>query len=167
MLGFYVEARGASWVRLEDVPGHAALLRTRTLRTRRSLADRTTGTNGYRFAAWAGDFEAVFAGTDLGREPTDERHRYVVLRFNFSAFNNALPTLERRFEEYCALEVRGALERNPDLFPEPVYRRILAPPDIGGKAHRAVPPRQRPTVSRCTCSSTSRPADGCDRAHRA
>ena len=57
----------------------------------------------------------------------------MVLRFNFSAFNNALPTLERRFEEYCALEVRSALERNPDLFPEPVCRRILALPDIGGK----------------------------------
>ena len=87
----------------------------------------------YYSRVWAGDFEAVFEDTDLGRAPTSERSRYVVLRFNFSAFNDALPTLERNFEEYCALEVRDALERNPDLFPEPAVRRILAPPGISGK----------------------------------
>ncbi len=30
---------------------------------------------------WAREFDTVFVGTDLGREPTAERHRYVVLRF--------------------------------------------------------------------------------------
>ncbi len=77
-------------------------------------------------------FDAVFRGTDAGREPTDERSRYVVLRFNFSAFNDALESLERNFEEYCRLRIRHALERNPDLFPEPAARRILAPPAVAG-----------------------------------
>ena len=77
-------------------------------------------------------FDTVFGGTDIAREPTDERNRYVVLRFNFSAFNDTLKMLERNFEEYCRLEIRHALERNPDLFPEPALERILAPDFVAG-----------------------------------
>ena len=80
----------------------------------------------------AGAFETLFGGTDIGRRPTEERRSYVVLRFNFSAFNDALETLERNFEEYCRLEIRQALERNPDLFPEAAARRILAPVSVAG-----------------------------------
>ena len=47
------------------------------------------------------EFEAVFGGTDLGRQPTENRHRYVVLRFDFSAFDDTLETLRERFETYC------------------------------------------------------------------
>ena len=82
---------------------------------------------------WAGEFETVFSGTDLGSEPTAERHRYVVLRFNFSAVNDALPRLERSFETYCHIELRGALERHPDLFPQASQQRILAPDGITDK----------------------------------
>ena len=82
---------------------------------------------------WAHEFDTVFAGTDLGREPTVERHRYVVLRFNFSAVNDALPRLERSFETYCHMELRGALERHPDFFPEAAQQRILAPDGITDK----------------------------------
>ena len=78
-------------------------------------------------------FEAVFGGTHLGRQPTDNRHRYVVLRFNFSAFDNTLETLRERFETYCHLIVRHALERNRDLFPEKQVERILSLPSIDAK----------------------------------
>ena len=77
-------------------------------------------------------FDTVFGGTDIARQPTDERNRYVVLRFNFSAFNDTLKMLERNFEEYCRLEIRHALERNPDLFPAPALERILAPDFVAG-----------------------------------
>ena len=82
---------------------------------------------------WGRDFEVVFAGTDIGRNPTEERSRYVVLRFNFSMVNDKLETLEREFETYCHIELRGALRRHPDLFPEAVLRDILAPPSIATK----------------------------------
>ena len=49
----------------------------------------------------ADDFAELFGGTDVVRDPTPNRGRYVVLRFNFSAFNDALETLERK--------VRGVL----------------------------------------------------------
>ena len=51
---------------------------------------------------WDHEFEATFAGTDIGADPTAERHRYVVLRFDFSAVNDKLETLEREFETSTA-----------------------------------------------------------------
>ena len=78
-------------------------------------------------------FETIFAGADVGRRPTPNRHRYVVLHFDFSAFDNTLETLRERFETYCFIELRHALERNADLFPEPVRERILAHPSIDAK----------------------------------
>ena len=80
----------------------------------------------------ADEWHAVFDGTDIGREPTDDRSRYVILRFNFSAFDDTLETLRERFEGYCARVIRGAVERNADLFPEAAVRRILAPPAPDG-----------------------------------
>ena len=74
----------------------------------------------------ANDFEALFAGTEIGRNPTPNRSRYVVLRFNFSAFNNALETLERNFENYCHNQLSYALEAYPELFPEPARHRICS-----------------------------------------
>ena len=81
----------------------------------------------------ADEFEALFGDLDIGRQPTANRHRYVILRFDFSAFNDALKTLEREFEAYCHSELRGALERNRDLFSESVIQRILSQPSIHTK----------------------------------
>ena len=81
----------------------------------------------------ADEFEAIFGGTYLGRQPTENRHRYVVLRFDFSAFDDTLETLRERFETYCHLLVRNALERNGDLFPARQMERILSLPSIDAK----------------------------------
>ena len=78
-------------------------------------------------------FDALFGGTDAGRRPTPNRNRYVILHFDFSAFDNTLETLRERFETYCFIELRHALERNADLFPEPVRERILAHPSVDAK----------------------------------
>ena len=82
---------------------------------------------------WADDFDATFGGTDIGRDPTEERSRYVTLRFNFSMVKDKLETLERSFEGYCHIELEATLERHPDLFPEATQQRILAPPSIDEK----------------------------------
>ena len=47
--------------------------------------------------------------------------------------NDKLETLEREFETYCMIELRGRLRRHPDLFPEAAVRDILAPPSIATK----------------------------------
>ena len=81
----------------------------------------------------ADHWHAVFDGTDIGRHPTEERSRHVVLRFDFSAFEDTLETLRERFETYCDIKLRGALRANADLFPDDVARRIQAPASIDGK----------------------------------
>ena len=81
----------------------------------------------------ADEFEAVFGGTHLGRHPTENRHRYVILRFNFSAFDDTLETLRQRFEEYCQMVVRHALERNADLFPEAARQHIRSSDSVNNQ----------------------------------
>ena len=80
----------------------------------------------------AGQFEELFDGTDIGQRPTGNRHRYVVLRFDFSAFDYTLETLRERFETYCRTRMHDGLERNADLFPDDACQRILAPAAIDG-----------------------------------
>ena len=88
---------------------------------------------GYYGRHWAGEFETLFGGTDIACAPTAERHRYVVVRFNFSAFDDTLETLEERFGYYCHIRLEGALGRNADLFPEETTRRILSASSVDGK----------------------------------
>ena len=78
-------------------------------------------------------FNAVFHGTDIGREATPNHSRHVVLRFNFSAFNNALETLERNFESYCRITFADALAWHPDIFPEDVAERLCGEATINDK----------------------------------
>ena len=78
-------------------------------------------------------FATLFAGTDIGHRPTPNRHRYVILHFDFSAFDDTLETLRERFEYYCFQQLRHALECNPDLFSAATVRRILAAPTIDTK----------------------------------
>ena len=84
----------------------------------------------YYSRAEAGDFDAVFAGTAIGADPTPDRSRYVVLRFDFSGLSGSLDTLNREFEESCTAQLRGALERHPDLLRAAELERILAPSSI-------------------------------------
>ena len=79
------------------------------------------------------DFERVFGGLDICRQPTANRGRYVVVRFNFSTFGSMPANLEREFDEYCRRHVRDAVEDNPDLFPDAAFDRIQAPTTINGQ----------------------------------
>ena len=78
-------------------------------------------------------FEALFAGTNIGKEPTANRSQYAVLRLNFSAFSKELATLRENFEGYCDTQLRQTLRRNADLFPDGLAQRILSPTSVGGR----------------------------------
>ena len=78
-------------------------------------------------------FKALFADTDIGREPTANRSSYAVLRLDFSAFGKGLSTLEESFEEYCDTHLRGMLEANADVFAKDQVRRILSRRTMGGR----------------------------------
>ena len=83
-----------------------------------------------------GNFEALFADTDIGREPTENRGRYAVLRLNFSAFSKRLETLEDSFEEYCDTRLGAMLDANADVFPEQLARRILSRRTMGARLNQ-------------------------------
>ena len=87
----------------------------------------------YYARAYKSDFNALFAGTDIGNEPTANRSCYAVLRLNFSAFSKELSTLRENFEGHCHTRLRGMLEVNAELFPDGLVQRILAPPTMGGR----------------------------------
>ena len=99
---------------------------------------------------WADDFDATFAVTDIGRDPTGDRaatsrcdsiEAEVYGRLTgspmwrtgqgaFSAVNDKLGTLEREFELHYHTGWRK-LERHPDLFPEAALPRIVTPSSFG------------------------------------
>ena len=81
----------------------------------------------------AADFDAVFGGTAIGSEPTPNRSRHVVLRFDYRAIHSDLETLERDFEGYCGAVFAGTLKRHPDLFPSAVAERMCAEGTINNK----------------------------------
>ena len=77
---------------------------------------------------WASEFEQVFGTLDIGRDPTENRHSFVTLRFDFSAVRDAPETLEREFEDYCGKVIQRSMERHPALFPPQEVQRISSAP---------------------------------------
>lgn len=81
----------------------------------------------------ADQFDFFFGGLDIGNDPTEEHNQYVVVRFDFSAVNDALDTLESSFERYVDRVLALTCKRYPDLFPEAVQQSILTAPQITDK----------------------------------
>ena len=63
-------------------------------------------------------FEELFSGTDIGAKPTDERGRYLVMYFNFSAVDKEVDGEKRSFDEYTSFCIDAFVEK---------YRKILPP----------------------------------------
>ena len=82
--------------------------------------------DAYYSRTTADKLETVFAGTAIGASPTANRSRYMVLYFDFSTFNQSLPTLEQSFNAYCTIQLEGTLRRNRDIFDDEVRTRIGA-----------------------------------------
>ena len=132
--------------RLEEQERYAFLIRPR--RFGKSLWVSLLENYYDRF--WADDFEATFAGTDIGQDPTGEQSRYVTLRFNFSMVNDKLETLEREFEPTATRSCRGHWSGIPTCFPKRCCsgssRRPPSAPSLGCCfGTRAT------MTSRCTC----------------
>ena len=56
----------------------------------------------------AGDFERLFGGTDIGKNPTEQRNSYYILRFDFSSIDSAhleknfFETVKNQLEVFCS-----------------------------------------------------------------
>jgi hypothetical protein len=111
----------------------------------------------YYDRSMAEHWHGVFDGTDIGREPTADRSRYVVLRFNFSAFDDTLETLRERFETYCDIELRAAMRVNPATV-SPIKPKSMCTTPTWCSTTSSSPcrtNRRRATPSTSTCASTT------------
>ena len=87
----------------------------------------------YYDVRYAGRFDEFFSGTDIGANPTDERGKYLVLKFDFSAVSKDVSKVQEDFNDYasrcCDAFARNCRGRLPDGLAD----RILEAPDVGKK----------------------------------
>ena len=80
----------------------------------------------YYDVAYADRFEQLFAGTDIGADPTEERNRYLVLYFNFSAVSKDVRQVEGSFEKYTADRFDAFAEKYAKRLPAGLPEKILS-----------------------------------------
>lgn len=72
----------------------------------------------------ADKYEAIFKGTDIYANPTKERNKYMVLKFNFSGVNPEPDKVNKSFHDNVMLELRGFVRRYADLLPADTMQAI-------------------------------------------
>ena len=82
--------------------------------------------HAYYDVNFADRFEEFFCGTDIGANPTDERGRYLVLYFDFSAVSNEVAEVQRKFNTYASLCCDTFARNYRTRLPEGLADRILA-----------------------------------------
>ncbi len=87
----------------------------------------------YYDVTYAENFDEFFSGTDIGANPTEERGKYLILRFDFSAVKKDAACVQDDFNDYagrcCNAFVRHYRARLPEGLPE----RVLTESDVGRK----------------------------------
>ena len=84
----------------------------------------------YYDVAYADRFEQLFAGTDIGADPTEERNRYLVLYFNFSAVSKDVRQVDGSFEKYTADRFDAFAEKYAKHLPAGLPEKILSSSSI-------------------------------------
>ena len=74
---------------------------------------------------YANRFEELFGGTDIGANPTENRGRYLILDFNFSAVKKVASEAEDSFNEYASLRCDTFARRYAKELPDGLVGRIL------------------------------------------
>ena len=87
----------------------------------------------YYDVRYAGRFDEFFAGTDIGADPTDERGKYLVLRFDFSSITKDAKKVQGDFDYKASLECDTFARSYGDLLPGGLADRIVNAPDVGKK----------------------------------
>ncbi len=78
-------------------------------------------------------FDFFFAGTDIGANPTDNRGKYLVLKFDFSAVSKDASKVQDDFNDYASRCCNAFARNYRDSLPEGLADRILDAPDVGKK----------------------------------
>lgn len=75
---------------------------------------------------YAARFDEFFGGLDIGRDPTDERGKYLVLNFNFSGVEKRLDRVQESFDFYCSERLDVFAEHHAARLPPAASEAILA-----------------------------------------
>ncbi len=87
----------------------------------------------YYDVRYADRFDFFFAGTDIGENPTDERGKYIVLKFDFSAVSKDASKVQDDFNDYASRCCNAFARCYRDRLPEGLADRILDASDVGKK----------------------------------
>ncbi len=82
---------------------------------------------------YADRFDEFFSGTDIGANPTEERGRYLILRFDFSAVSKDADKVQDDFNDYASRCCDAFVHRYSKRLPGGIGERILKAPDAGKK----------------------------------
>ena len=81
--------------------------------------------HAYYDVNYANRFDEFFRGTDIGANPTDERGKYLVLYFDFSAVSKDPVEVQGKFDKYVSLCCDTFARTYRDRLPEGLADRIL------------------------------------------
>ena len=112
-----------------EATAYAVFLRPR--RFGKSLL--TSILEAYYDVRYADRFDEFFAGTDIGAVPTDERGKYLVLKFDFSAVSKDFAQVQEDFNDYASRCCNAFARNYRALLPGGLADRILDAPDVGKK----------------------------------
>ena len=89
--------------------------------------------HAYYDVNFADRFDEFFSGTDIGANPTEERGKYLVMKFDFSAVSKDVSRVQDSFDEYAALRCDTFAREYAARLPEGLSERILATPGACAK----------------------------------
>ena len=90
----------------------------------------------YYDVRYADRFDEFFAGTDIGANPTDERGKYLVLKFDFSAVSKDARQVQESFNKYAADCCDAFVMGYADVLPSGLAEAVLAEPMAGDKFNK-------------------------------
>ena len=78
-------------------------------------------------------FDELFDGLFIQKEPTENRHRYQVLHFDFSRIGGDISVLETNFNAYCNTIIDDFIRKYQDDYEQYVIDNVLAADNTRGK----------------------------------
>ena len=114
--------------KIRDLEQTAYVVFLRPRRFGKSLL--VTMLRAYYDVDYADRFEEFFSGTDIGANPTEERGKYLVMKFDFSAVSKDVSKVQDSFDEYAGLCCDTFARTYARLLPDGLPERIFAADNV-------------------------------------
>ncbi len=92
----------------------------------------------YYDVLFADRFDEFFGGTEIGANPTEERGKYLILRFDFSAVSKVPSSVEADFNKYASLRCDTFARDYANRLPDGLAQRVFNAPDVGAKLNEII-----------------------------